>query len=296
MVMNFQVLSHAGLLVQSESSSIIFDPWLIGSCYWRSWWNMPAPGPELLENLRPDAIYLTHLHWDHFHGPSLKLFDPKTKIIVPKINHVRMVKDLNDLGFHNVEEISHGASIAVGKLWLHSYQFGPSNDSAAVVTDDKHVLYNLNDCKLFGLPLREITNKFGRPDFLLRSHSSATAIPYCIEGYERLPAPKSAEEYAREFLIVAKRLDAQFAIPFASNHCFVHTETMRYNKTAATPRVLLNVMHAEFPELANSIKVMPPGSVYEATDGFELKSFDYADVDGYVEVPNHGSFGVSQSF
>jgi len=93
--MNFKVLSHAGLLVEHHGVQLIVDPWILGSCYWRSWWNFPEPNRETIENLRPQYIYLTHLHWDHFHGPSLKKFDPNIFVIVPKVHSRRMVEDLN---------------------------------------------------------------------------------------------------------------------------------------------------------------------------------------------------------
>ena len=81
--MKFTILSHAGMLVESENKSILLDPWLIGSTYWRSWWNYPTPPNELIRNLSPDYIYMTHLHWDHFHGPSLQsLFSKSQKFIV----------------------------------------------------------------------------------------------------------------------------------------------------------------------------------------------------------------------
>jgi len=89
-------LEPRGLLAEHNGVSVVCDPWLIGSYYWRSWWNFPEPDPRLIENLRPQFIYLTHLHWDHFHGPSLKkFFDPKTTILVPKVPTLRMVQDLN---------------------------------------------------------------------------------------------------------------------------------------------------------------------------------------------------------
>jgi len=99
---------------------LICDPWLIGSCYWRSWWNFPEPDPSLLEDLRPNFIYLTHLHWDHFHGPSLrKLFRPDTTIIVPKVHTSRMTEDLKWLGFNNIVEAPHGGQIRLGPDFAH---------------------------------------------------------------------------------------------------------------------------------------------------------------------------------
>jgi UDP-MurNAc hydroxylase len=39
----FKILSHACLLVKRGKTSLIVDPWISGSCYWRSWWNYPEP-------------------------------------------------------------------------------------------------------------------------------------------------------------------------------------------------------------------------------------------------------------
>src|SRR5688572_18674670 len=91
LTMEFKILSHAGLIVTANSGkTLVCDPWLIGSSYWRSWWNYPPVSKSLVDSLKPDYIYLTHIHWDHFHGPSLKKFSPDTCIIVPKGNYSRM--------------------------------------------------------------------------------------------------------------------------------------------------------------------------------------------------------------
>jgi UDP-MurNAc hydroxylase len=126
--MKFTILSHAGMLVEDKGKSILLDPWLIGSCYWRSWWNFPEIEREFLNDIKPDYIYLTHLHWDHFQAPSLRLFDKDVKYLVPKIPGTRMVRDLKSIKRTNIVEIPHGKSI---ELWencfLHSYQFGRKN-------------------------------------------------------------------------------------------------------------------------------------------------------------------------
>ena len=68
----FKLLSHASATVSYGGKTILMDPWLLGSCYWRSWWNYPPVKPEIKTNLNVDAIYITHVHWDHWHGPTLK--------------------------------------------------------------------------------------------------------------------------------------------------------------------------------------------------------------------------------
>lgn len=285
--MKFTIVSHAGMLVEASGKRLLFDPWLVGSCYWRSWWNLPAPESELVRSLRPDFIYISHLHWDHFHGPSLRLFDRGTQVIVPKINHRRMIEDLAWLGFRNVVELEHGGVLRLApRFELHSFQFGPCNDSAAVVTDGRTVLLNANDAKTYGLSLRQIVIRFGRVHFLLRSHSSASAVPYCVEDFERhFPASRSAQSYSEEFALVGSVVDADYLVPFASNHCFVHPETMRFNRMAALPTRVVEACRtrAGAGALRGECCVMSPGSSWDDGEGFSLRHFDYEDVDGYVE-------------
>lgn len=286
--MKFTILSHAGLLVEHAGVRIVCDPWLLGSCYWRSWWNFPEPDPELLADLRADVIYLTHLHWDHFHGPSLKrLFRPGTCVLVPKVPTRRMVDDLAYLGFRHVREIAHGSSFPLGRDFsLRSYQFGLGVDSGVVLAGGGVTVFNCNDAKFFGLPLKQILGDFPRIDFLLRSHSSAGPIPYCVESYERLPAEMRVQsDSADQFARCALHIGARYAIPFASNHCFLHRETLAYNGTATTPEDV----RRHFQEIATrsgsrtECVIMPPGSSWDDGRGFAIRPFDFAARGAYIE-------------
>jgi UDP-MurNAc hydroxylase len=261
---------------------IVSDPWLIGSCYWRSWWNFPEPPASLISDLKPDFIYLTHLHWDHFHGASLKkLFAPTTPILVPKVQTTRMLDDLKWLGFHNITEIPHGTSFNLGDdFTLSSFQFNLlSTDSAILLRGGGRTLLNSNDCKHFGWPLRQITSMAPQIDFVLRSHSSATAIPYCIEGYkEMFPNVRSQRNYIEEFSRFALHIGARYAIPFASNHCFLHRDTMHFNDTAVLPDDILPYYQslAAQTNIRSECVVMAPGSSWSEEEGFRIVSFDYS--------------------
>ena len=286
--MKFTILSHAGLLVEHGDIRIVCDPWLIGSCYWRSWWNFPEPDPEWVTDLRADFVYLTHLHWDHFHGPSLqKLFRPETRILVPKVPTRRMVEDLNYLGFRDVVEISHGASVALGRDFsLHSYQFGLGVDSAVVIAGGGLNLFNCNDAKFFGLPLRQIMRHHPKIDFIFRSHSSAGPIPYCVEDYERLlPDTLAPTDSADQFARCALHVGARYAIPFASNHCFLHKETLPFNSTATTPEDVRQHYQqvASKSGCQSECVVMPPGSSWCDRRGFGLRPFDFSARREYIE-------------
>ena len=149
---NITFLSHASALLNQSESTLLMDPWLIGSCYWRSWWNYPPVDRESVESLKVDAIYITHVHWDHWHGPSLKKLFPKdTLIITHDEPNKRSVNDLKDIGFKNIKLLKHGETFELGDIKITPYQFGLFlNDSALVVETPEMKLLNANDCKIAG--------------------------------------------------------------------------------------------------------------------------------------------------
>ncbi len=269
------------MVVESNGKSIIIDPWLFGSCYWRSWWNFPEVDRSYYKNLKPDFIYLTHLHWDHFHAPSLRIFDPEVPIIVPKIPGTRMVRDLRSVKRKNVIEIPHGGDYQLSDdFFLHSFQFGLfAADSTCILTDGETTLFDANDCKTFGLPLKQITKRFTKIDFCFRSHSSASPLPYTIKDYKtKYPEYRTAENYIEEFTNFSLAVGARYAVPFASNHCFLHRETVKFNETGVNPQMVSDYYNRdERAKDANSeCVVMTPGSSWDSTKGFELKPFDYS--------------------
>jgi UDP-MurNAc hydroxylase len=285
--MKFTILSHAGMLIEDKGHSLLVDPWLIGSCYWRSWWNFPEIDRAFLDTIKPDYIYLTHLHWDHFHAPSLRLFDRDVKYLVPKIPGERMVRDLKAIKRENIVEIPHGGTV---ELWtdcfLHSFQFGAfSADSACVIQNKETTIFDANDCKIFGAPLRQILKRFPKIDFCMRSHSSATPIPYTIEGYkETFSDLRTQQDYIEEFTNFCLAAGARYAVPFASNHCFLHRETEKFNETVVHPQMVAEHYNSspETKRAGSECVVMIPGSSWDSAKGFELREFNYADKDRQI--------------
>src|SRR5919106_1045798 len=91
--MKFTVIGHACLFIETGSERILVDPWLSGSCYWRSWWHFPPNMAIRQEVLEPEYVYLSHHHFDHFHYPSLRRIS-KRALVVQRGGVV--LADLND--------------------------------------------------------------------------------------------------------------------------------------------------------------------------------------------------------
>jgi len=283
--MRFTILSHAGMLVETLGVKLLTDPWLLGSCYWRSWWNYPRPvlPPGLLDNL--DYIYITHHHWDHFHGPSLRKLPRNVTVMVPSAQSTFLIDDLAGFGFKEIVEMPHGKEFTLGSgLRLTSYHFGIFPDSTLVIDDGDSVIVNMNDCKITGLPLRQLLRRHPRVDFLLRSHSSASPYPHCVEAEDPQDLQyRSNEDYMTEFVRAAELVKPRYAIPFASNHCFMHRETIRYNDTIVSPVDVQEYFGHHKPEGSECV-VMLPGDSWESRQGFRLHGLDpYTAREEYME-------------
>ena len=264
-------LSHASAIVEEKGYTLIMDPWLVGSCYWRSWWNYPPVKRDSLEDLKVDAIYITHVHWDHWHGPSLKnLFSKDTLIITHDEPNKRSVDDLKNIGFKNIKLLKHGETFELGDINITPYQFGLFlNDSAVVVETQDMKLLNANDCKIAGAALRSIINRHGLFDFALRSHSSANdRVCYTLESDEYSFDDK--DHYSRSFAFFMEAVKPKYAVPFASNHCHLHKDVYGMNDLVNDPYKLESFLSKNNLLKDVELKIMLSGDSWSSESGFDI--------------------------
>lgn len=277
-MVEIKILSHACVLIRSSRSAIVIDPWLVGSCYWRSWWNYPAPSVDADELAAVDAVVISHIHWDHWHGPSLKKYLRGKKVLVPDEPGLRSEHDLRTIGFDNVVRTAHGQTVQVGDIAVTMYQFGLYLNDAAVVVEAEGVrIIDANDAKIAGSALRQVAARHGTFDLALRSHSSANArICYRVDG-EDLSAADDREHYFRSFVAFMDVLRPRHAIPFASNHCHLHEDVYALNPYVSNPIELGQWIARQPGQRPWQYVPMLPGSRWTSTQGFELRNADAFD-------------------
>ena len=269
--MRFTVIGHACLRIETSGPTILVDPWLFGSCYWRSWWHFPAEAEPTPELLSPDVVYLTHHHFDHFHYPSMRRIDKAAEVLCARFGVDVMAGEVRDLGFRTVTELPHGEvrELAPG-VRVASYQYG-FDDTAFVVADGDTVLANLNDCKIRGRALRQIADDFGDVTFLFKTHSWAQSYPHLYEAEdpEDLTLLKR-QTYLDEFVDATRELRPRYAVPFANMVAFLHPESWPMNAEMITP----DEVRVAFDRAAGleGIELVPmsPGDAWSTDDGFEL--------------------------
>ena len=276
MNMKFTILSHACLLLERGETKLIVDPWLLGACYWGSWWNFPEPqlDPELLSQV--DYVIISHVHWDHWHGLTLKKFFKDCHYIVPDEYQHRSYEDLKRLDIGPITQVKHAHTLQLpDDIKITCYNFGLFlNDSAIIVETPECKLLDANDCKITGLPLQHILKKHGHFDFALRSHSSAN-YRACINTNDSYQAD-DPEHYARSFQLFMQKVKPAYAVPFASNSCHLHQDTYKFNHLITNPKVLQQQI-GDNPFPPTQLTVMLPGSSWSSATGFELMPTDCFD-------------------
>lgn len=272
--MRFTLIGHACMFIEAGGLEILVDPWLSGSCYWRSWWHYPRNMEIRPEFLSPDYIYISHHHFDHFHFPSMRRLDRRAKVLIPKFGVDVMPAEVKNLGFQEVIEIPHGHKLRLaGGVDVGSFQYG-CDDSAFVVAHDGVVLADLNDCKIRGRVSDQLVRSFGRPTFAFMSHSWAQAYPICYTTKHADEAGLLGRaDYAESFISTMRELGPQYAVPFASMVGFLHPETMRCNAHAVTPPEVAAAF-AESGVQGTEVVVMCPGDSWDSARGFSIAQQD----------------------
>jgi len=284
--MKFTVISHACIYIEHKDIRLLIDPWIIGSCYWRSWWNYPEVSKTIIEKINPTHIYITHLHWDHFHGPSLRKYhDMNPTILLPRHFNKRMKDDLlKDFRFSNIKELNHGQKYSLSNYFeVASYQFNPFIiDSSIVIEADGITLLDANDSKTFGLSLKQITTNHPNIDFSFRSHSSAAPIPHCIRDIDVYKTDRSPSDYADDFIAFAKATKSKYIIPFASSHIYLHELSKKFNKFYSDPSYVKD----QFDLKVNSTQkcqIMVSGSSWSKEEGFDLINHNFNNLKSDIE-------------
>ena len=274
--MRFTIIGHACLFIETGAETILVDPWLSGSCYWRSWWHFPPNTEIRAEFLSPDYIYLSHHHFDHFHYPSLRRISRKARVLIPRFGVDVMRFELESLGYPDVTEMPHGSVMKLpGGARIASFQYGP-DDSALVVEHGGVVLADLNDCKISGASVRPLLRAFGPPAFLFKSHSFAQAYPNCYNFADPADAQyMTRDDFVETFIGEVREMRPKFAVPFASMVAFLHPESRQCNRYAVRPPEVVDAANCADTAAVSRAVLMIPGDTWDAATGFSLQANDY---------------------
>lgn len=268
--MKLETLGHAGLYLKDDNGKplLLTDPWLIGSCYWRSWWLQNYPSSEKFKELQQvKYCYITHEHPDHFHTASIRKLGDQPTYLSPDLPQEQISKFLKEQGLtaeviplKSWKKISDEIQILSIPLY--------NDDSVLLIVTPKAVIVNFNDAKPSEGQVKDIRSfikKFqsGKKVILLSSYSPASIVNSFLKGSKRL-SMKEKKEYVDFISRNCRLLQADFFLPFASQVIFYRSDS----KWANEYKVHFNDLKEHWS--ADNTELCPPFTT------LNLNTFEYS--------------------
>jgi len=233
-------IGHAGILIETRQGvRIVCDPWF-APAFFGSWFVFPRndrlPADVMASIERPDYLYISHLHGDHFDEAFLRdHIDRGTTVLLPGYPTHELERRYRALGFERFIQTRDGLPVDLGngvEITIHvetSITDGPGGDSAIVVWDGESRLLNMNDCRLNELD--KLTGA-GPIDQQWLQFSGAIWYPmvyrYEPEDMRRLVDSKVDAQFKRAIGYVAA-VRARAVVPSAGPPCFLDPELFGFN-------------------------------------------------------------------
>ena len=107
---------NAMLLLESSTTRVLCDPWVTFNNQSDSYfYNFPKSKltKKDVAQLKPDFIYISHTHPDHFDPATLSLFSKSTPFLVAPYENNFTERSLKSLGYKNVHVVPKDTGLAL---------------------------------------------------------------------------------------------------------------------------------------------------------------------------------------
>ena len=239
--MKIEFITNASFNVElADGRTILTDPWYSDGIYHGIIFNYP-PIPERLRtrilSSRPDYIYVSHIHGDHFDPPTLAHFPKDTPILIGKFPTPALANAIRGLGFSDIRELPFGELVKVDGIELCIFdQFSGSNDDLENETnlpvDTSIFIRDSDGTNLFHnvdnpIQLRhaeEIARRFGPIDAAILPYASVSVFPAMFSQYSHDEKMRRVEALMTgrvgKFRELAVAMGARMSIPAAGSFVF----------------------------------------------------------------------------
>ncbi len=229
-------IDNACCIYESQGFKLLCDPWLSEGAFEGSWFHYPPLVTDFNYIKNIDAIYISHLHPDHYDENVLKQFIKQNASIPIVIldKHPNFLKrKLDNLMFKNVYHIKDKETITIGPMEITVYApfvnhpfddslLGNFIDSGMVVKAGEKVIFNANDNTPTVETARMLKAKHGKFDIVQLKDSLAGAYPSCFSNLTHQEKISEANRLIKRQLTamceVAKELETEWFQPFAGNY------------------------------------------------------------------------------
>ena len=186
--LTFEFIGNAcGIFTGQEGTRVLCDPWIANGVFEGSWYHYPPLSTTPEDVLNVDAVYVSHLHPDHFDERFFN-FDKTIPIIALEHGHNFLRKKLLELGYNNLVLIKDGETVAFKEFTItlfapftrnnfHEAEVGNLIDSAMVIECGGVKAFNANDNTPTPESCVELQQRFGTIDLAMINYNAAGPYP-----------------------------------------------------------------------------------------------------------------------
>lgn len=231
--LSFKFIANAcGIFVGKNGTKILCDPWLVDGVFDGSWFHFPKLTTTINDVKNVDAIYISHLHPDHFDERNFD-FEKSLPIIVLDHGPNFLIKKLMSLGFSNLIKIKNEETIDYKEFKLtmfspfvkhnfHDAVVGNLIDSALLISCDGVSAINTNDNSLSIESANMLREKFGPITLAMLNYNAAGPYPSCFDNLTEAEKISESDRILERNITHVKNIievmKPKYILPFAGSY------------------------------------------------------------------------------
>jgi len=298
--MRLTFIDSACAIFEHAGYRVLADPWLSNGAFEGSWYHFPVvkTKPHDVEDV--NALYISHVHPDHFDPSTLRSFRRDIPIIVLDHGKNYLHRLLRNQGFERLVAIPDQQTATLGPFRLTAYKpfatdvfhdskIGNVIDSALVLEADGYSIFNGNDNNPTLEAAQYLRERHGRFTAALLKYNAASPYPACfmhLDEQRRLAEAERIRQRNLDHLVaVCDVLQPAYAMPFAGNFVLAGAQ-WRKNRFLGNTTWDDAAQHVEHERPGQKTIVLREGQTFdfatECADGAYAR-VDVAEQQRYIE-------------
>ena len=191
--MKFKFIGNAGgIFIGSKGTKILCDPWIVDGIFEGSWFHYPPLKTKISDLQDIDAIYVSHLHPDHYDERNFNFLKDIPIIILDEGPNF-LKKNLIKKNYNNFIEIKDEETKKFKEFELTMFKrftghifeeslLGNLIDSALVLKENNITTINFNDNMPDEKACKKLKKKFKKIDLAMSNFNAAGPYPSCFDN------------------------------------------------------------------------------------------------------------------
>ena len=226
--MKARYVYSACIVIDTDDAVVCCDPWFTPGIYDGSWYQYPPFERDPIDVIGPvDAIYVSHIHPDHYDAKFLRRYlaaHPGTRLLIGDTDPPHLARKMRIDGFE--PEVVTTTTIRATELTIipnRAYDEVDSIDTALVVRKDGLSVVNMNDNPIDVEQITAVLDAAGGPPTVaFLPYSGGGPYPQTYEFGAPEAQWAAAQAKREQFLAVyseyVDRLQPRVAVPFAGKY------------------------------------------------------------------------------